>query len=260
MSDGSKEHSFCRREQNLLDLTIDAFGHEFCRSATQRLCSGNKPHNIDEREPFILPLSAQTSEFFVAYLNERVKHLHHSISLRENDGTAALASFIERYVGLVPDFVRAFEDFLSMAGVAGEIARQVVTAKEFLDAPVEVVSSEESLEAHIYQAYLAHRLLEELNDVLNANSHCPVIPVDMTRSNLIVHHIIGEPFANQIDGAIQLLNDKLVSAIKDEVVQRKLEDYASKLSNDPVTRYPCLTDASNIRPLFKSQNTRVRLQ
>ena len=82
----------------------------------------------------------------------------------------------------------------------------------------------------------------------------------MTRSNLIVHHIIGEPFANQIDGAIQQLNDKLVSAIKDEVVQRKLEDYASKLSNDPVTRYPCLTDASNIRPLFKSQNTRVRLQ
>ena len=117
----------------------------------------------------MLPLSAQTSEFLVAYLNERVKHLHHSINLRENDGTAALASFIERYVGLVPDFVRAFEDFLSMAGIAGEIARQVVTAKEFLDAPVEVVSSEESLEAHMYQAYLAHRLLEELNDVFNAN-------------------------------------------------------------------------------------------
>ena len=208
----------------------------------------------------MLPLSAQTSEFLVAYLNERVKHLHHSINLRENDGTAALASVIERYVELVPDFIRAFEDFLSMAGIGGEIARQVVTAKEFLDAPVEVVSNEESLEAHMYQAYLAHRLLEELNDVLNACYHCPVIPVDMTRSNLIVHHIIGEPFANQIDGAIQLLNDNLIVAINaDGVMQTKLKSYAGTLSNDPITRYPCLTDSSNIRLLFKSQNSRVRL-
>ena len=208
----------------------------------------------------MLALSAQTNGFLVAYLNERVKHLHHSINLPENDGTAALASFIERYVELVPDFIRAFEDFLSMADVAGEIARQVVTAKEFLDAPVELVSSEESLEAHMYQAYLAHRLLEELNDVLNASYHCPVIPVDMTRSNLIVHHIIGEPFANQIDGAIQLLNDKLIVAINaDGVMQTKLKSYAGTLSNDPITRYPCLTDSSNIRLLFKSQNSRVRL-
>ena len=208
----------------------------------------------------MLALSAQTNEFLVAYLNERVKHLHHSINLRENDGTAALASFIERYVELVPEFTQAFEDFLRKANISGEIERQVTTAKEFLDVPVTVVSSEETLEAHMYQAYQAHRLLEELNDVLSANYNCPVIPVDMTRSNLIVHHIIGEPFANQIDGAIQLLNDKLLLAIKnDELVQQKLEAYASKLSNDPIARFPCLTDSSNIRLLFKSQNSRVRL-
>lgn len=208
----------------------------------------------------MLALSPQTNEFLVAYLNERVKHLHHSINLRENDGTAALASFIERYVELVPEFTQAFEDFLRGSNIGGEIERQVTTAKEFLDVPVTVVSSEETLEAHMYQAYLAHRLLEELNDLLSANYNCSVIPVDMTRSNLIVHHIIGEPFANQIDGAIQLLNDKLLLAIKnDEVVQQKLEIYASKLSNDPITRYPCLSDSSNIRLLFKSQNSRVRL-
>ena len=154
----------------------------------------------------------------------------------------------------------AFEDFLSMADVAGEIARQVVTAKEFLDAPVELVSSEESLEAHMYQAYLAHRLLEELNDVLNASYHCPVIPVDMTRSNLIVHHIIGEPFANQIDGAIQLLNDKLIVAINaDGVMQTKLKSYAGTLSNDPINPLPLPYRLFNIRLLFKSQNSRVRL-
>jgi hypothetical protein len=208
----------------------------------------------------MLPLSDQTSEFLIAYLNERVAHLHHSISLRENDGTIALASFIERYVELVPDFITAFDDFLASAGIGGEIARQIITARDFLDAPVEIISTEEGLEAHMYQAYLAHRLLEELNDVLNAIYNCPVIPVDMTRSNLIVHHIIGEPFANQIDGAIQLLNDKLVKSIaSDKDLQEKLNAYISGLGNDPIMRYPCLTESSNIRLLFKSQNTRVRL-
>ena len=89
----------------------------------------------------------------------------------------------------------------------------------------------------MYQAYLAHRLLEELNDALNAIYNCPVIPVDMTRSNLIVHHIIGEPFANQIDGAIQLLNDKLVKSIaSDKDLQEKLTTYTDGLSSDPIMR------------------------
>jgi hypothetical protein len=211
-------------------------------------------------EGFMPPLSQQTSEFLIDYLNHRVKHLHHSISLRENDGTAALATFIKRYVALVPDFVTAFDDFLSSAKISGEIARQVITARDFLKTPVEIVASEEGLEAQMYQAYLAHRLLEELNDTLKAIYECPIIPVDMTRSNLIVHHIIGEPFANQIDGAIQLLNDKLIDSInKDSSVQRKLQTYGKNLSSDPMMRYPCLTDSSNIRLLFKSQNTRVRL-
>ena len=53
----------------------------------------------------MLAFSAHTSEFVAAYFNERVANLHHSISLREDDGTAALASFIEHYVELAPDFI-----------------------------------------------------------------------------------------------------------------------------------------------------------
>ena len=206
------------------------------------------------------PLSNQNSEFLIAYLNERVQHLHESIRLRESDGTAALASFIKKYIELVPDLITAFEDFIAHAGVNGEIARQLTTAKEFLDVPMDIMTAEEGLEANMYQAYLAHRLLEELNDTLNAQYNCPVIPVNMTRSNLIVHHIIGEPFANQIDSAIQLLNDKLLASLKkNQSLSRKLQDYTSALGNDPSDRFPCLTESSNIRLLFKSQNSRVRL-
>ena len=206
------------------------------------------------------PLSAQSSEFLVAYLNERVQHLHSSIRLREGDGTAALASFIKKYIDLVPDFLGAFDDFRAAANVNGEIARQLTTAREFLEVPVDIMSAEEGLEASMYQAYLAHRLLEDLNDTLNVHFNCPVITVNMTRSTLIVHHIIGEPFANQIDSAIQLLNDKLLSSIKNNSeLSLKLLEYTSSLGLDPSERFPCLTESSNIRLLFKSQNSRVRL-
>ena len=185
------------------------------------------------------PLSNQSSEFLIAFLNERVKHLHDSIRLRESDGTAALASFIKKYINLVPDLITAFEDFIACAGVNGEIARQLTTAKEFLDVPMDIMSAEEGLEANMYQAYLAHRLLEELNDTLSVQFNCPVIPVNMTRSNLIVHHIIGEPFANQIDSAIQLLNDKLLASIKkNQGLRARLQEYTSALGKDPSTAFP----------------------
>ena len=148
---------------------------------------------------------------------------------------------------------------MSAADISGEIDQQVKTAREFLDVPLEIFSIEERLEANMYKAYLAHRVLEELNDVLKISYSYPIIPIDMTRSNLIVHHIIGEPFANQIDGAIQLLNEKLISAIaRDASLERKISSYLATLGNDPVTRYPCLTESSNIRLLFNSQNSRMR--
>ncbi len=206
------------------------------------------------------PLSNQSSEFLIAYLNERVQHLHESIRLRESDGTAALASFIKKYIDLVPDLISAFEDFIAHAGINGGIGRQVTTAKGFRDVAMDIMSAEEGREENMYQAYLAHRLIEELNDVLSVNYNCPVIPVNMTRSNLIVHHIIGEPFANQIDGAIQLLNDKLLASIaRNKTLSVKLFEYSSALGKDPTEQFPCLTESSNIRLLFKSQNSRVRL-
>ena len=207
-----------------------------------------------------MPGSHSTSAVLLSYLDGRIGSMHSSISLREDDGTAALADFIERYVALVPDFITAFEDFLKSTGISGELARQIATAKEFLETPADIISTEDGLEANMYQAYLAHRLLEEVNELLRSHFNCPVIPVDMTRSNLVVHHIIGEPFANQMDSAILLLLDKLITAIEsDKSLRAKLFVYTSQSGNDLTEQYPCLTESSNIRLLFKSQNSRVRL-
>jgi hypothetical protein len=54
-----------------------------------------------------------------------------------------------------------------------------------------------------------------------------------------------------------MLNVKLIESINnDSGMQKKLEAYSNNLSSDPLIHYPCLTDSSNIRLLFNSQNTK----
>ena len=83
---------------------------------------------------------AHSSEPLAASLNERIGHLHQAIRSREGDGATALATFIERYVALVPEFIEVFEDFLASAGISGEIKRQIVTAQEFLQGTIRLRS------------------------------------------------------------------------------------------------------------------------
>lgn len=204
----------------------------------------------------MLASSGKTSERNVTCINMRVASLHHSICWRQEDGTAVIASFTARYVALAADFIATFEAFLSAANIGGKIARQVVTARAFLDLPLQVAYKEQALEEKMYQSYLAHRLLDKLNDALKAGYGCPIIFLDMTRSNLIMRHIIGEPFANKLDHAIDLLNDNLVVALqKDPGLKAKLSPYLADLTAGLANRYPCPTKSSNMHVLFKNQNS-----
>ncbi len=52
------------------------------------------------------------------------------------------------------------------------------------------------------EAYLAHRLVEELNDRYIACFAEPLLTLDTTRANLLAHQLIGESFANQLDALL----------------------------------------------------------
>ena len=208
----------------------------------------------------MLALSEQISGLLATRLKERSTHLHHSIRVSDRNSCAALASFIARYVALAPDFVAAFETFLSAADIDGVMAQQIATAREFLDTPIRSTSSEQQLEAEMYQAYLAHRVMDELNDVLKASYGCPIMPLDMFRSNLIIHHIIGEPFANHLDQVIELLSGKLISALPNEPsIGFKIKSYLAGSRTGPATRLPCLTESSSIRLVMNDLNSQIRL-
>ena len=206
-----------------------------------------------------MPLSHQANEFLSRFLGQRFNHLHRAIMVQGKNGpdaAAGLALFIERYVGLALDIVATLNNVTNSIGINGEMAKQGAMAQQFVDIPVTIVSRQQGLESQMYQAYLACRLVEELNDVIHTHFSSPIISADITKSNLIVHHIIGEPFANQLDAAIQSLSDRLVRAIEtDSVLQSELRVYCSSVNKQGMPNYPCLAEACHIYLVFNTEKS-----
>ncbi|MGB2053978.1 MAG: hypothetical protein ACPH58_04900 [Porticoccaceae bacterium] len=201
-----------------------------------------------------MPLSHQANEFLSRFLGQRSDHLHHSIMVQGQDVPESLTLFIERYVGLAADIVATLNNVIHRIGIGGEMAQQAATAQQFLDIPLTIVSRQQELESQMYQAYLAGRFVEELNDVVETQCGNPVISVDITKSNLLVHHIIGEPFANQLDAAIQSLGDRLARSIEtDSMLRKKLRAYCNSLNSEEIPSYSCLAETCHIHLVFNSK-------
>lgn len=110
------------------------------------------------------------------------------------------------------------------SGVSDYFDPILTTIEEFFVHPPEPLRGYDGLFASMTQTYLAHRLIEEINDRFISFCGSTLLPMDMTRSNLIIHHLIGEPLANQLDEILQLIADHL-------------EQHAHLLSGSSILRY-----------------------
>ena len=111
----------------------------------------------------------------------------------------------------------------------------------------------EGLEGLLDEAYLAHRLVEEVNDRYIAHFDQPLIPLDTTRANLIAHQLIGEPFANQLDEAVHhALAGMLDDASFDQPsVQAYRERLAAPDTASAWQRWPCLSQQLGVELQLK---------
>jgi len=99
------------------------------------------------------------------------------------------------------------------------------------------------LDCLLDEAYLAHRLVEEVNDLYIRHFQQPLIPFDTTLANLIAHQLIGETFANQLDEVVhhsvdEMLNDESFAA---ESVEAYREALCSPDTGAAWKRWPCLS-------------------
>lgn len=191
-------------------------------------------------------------------LKARANGLHHAVQLPQENIVPALLNFIIHYIEQVPEFIDAVDAIANECNITDYTEPVISVAKEFFIQPLGLIDGHEGLNALMDESYLAHRLIEEVNDRFMSFYNTPLVPMDMTRSNLIIHHLIGEPFANRLDQAVHLMIDNLQDHELVFVPEACKEDRSQRWASD-LQRWPCLVDNLSVNLLLNGQSLRIMI-
>jgi len=183
------------------------------------------------------------SGLLTRHLAPRLPHLHSAIQLPESDRNAVMTRFVSAYIDQVPDLLDAAHAVAREAGIESQIEPVLKIAEQFFVQPPSLLDGHEGLEGLLDEAYLAHRLVEEVNDLYIKHFQQPLIPLDMTVANVIAHQLGGEAFANQLDEAVHHAVDELLD--DESFALESVEAYRDKLTSPDTgaawKRWPCLS-------------------
>ena len=179
----------------------------------------------------------------VSQLKKQVPHLHSSIALADGDRNMVMTRFVTAYIDLVPDLLDAANDVAREAGIESQIKPVLKIAEHFFLQPPAILAGHDGLDGLLDEAYLAHRLVEEVNDLYIKHFGQPLIPADTTVANVIAHQLIGEDFANQLDEAVYLAVDEMLN--EESFALESVEAYREQLKSPQTEaswkRWPCLS-------------------
>ena len=136
-------------------------------------------------------------------ISEQMGRLHHTIELPEDNACESIIRFVVEYIDHVPDFIEALYKASEEVGIQRFIFPFLDIAEENFLAIVTLNEPLTGLDVLLDKAYFAHRLIEEVNDQFLQKTGSTLIPMNMTWSNLIIHSILGEPFANELDKVVE---------------------------------------------------------
>lgn len=176
-------------------------------------------------------------------LELQLPHLHPAILLPEADAQGALTRFVVAYIEQVPDLLDAAHGVALQAGIEARIKPVLKIAEQFFNAPPALMDGHEGLDGLLDEAYLAHRLVEEVNDLYIAHLGQPLIPVSTTVASVIAHQLIGEVFANQLDEVVHHAIEQMLDqhSFSPESVGAYREQLTESDTEAAWKRWPCLS-------------------
>lgn len=179
----------------------------------------------------------------------QVPNLHHTIKLPSDAPEQALTDFIRQYIEHVPDFLDALTALMKEAEFYEQGRVFITIAEEFFISPPGLVSEHTGLVALLDEAYLSHRLVEEVNDRIQIACGTPLSPMDMNLSNIVVHALLGEEFANQLDLAVHYALEALFNQggpLNSPKCSQYLKDHRDNRWADVLQKWPCLAGDASI--------------
>jgi hypothetical protein len=137
------------------------------------------------------------------HFEHHLAHLRQQLVLPDEQPAMALVAFVERYINYVPEFIDYVMQSSISYGLQDSVAPFMHMAEDFFLAPPQELDGGADLHSLLDKAFLAQRLIEEVNDRYMQLRRTPLLPIDMTRVNIIVHHLIGDAPANRLDGLVR---------------------------------------------------------
>ena len=181
-------------------------------------------------------------------LEQQLPDLRQTLLLPEHVPVSALLGFITSYVDSVPGCLRLVTAVSKRLGFFDYAAPFLHMAEDYFMQPPEELPQDGGLEALLDEAFLAHRLLAEVNDHHIRHLQRPLLPVDMTEANIIVHHLLGDEFATRLEQLVQFTAAQLLD-------REHVWDQARNLPGTGETVAPLVTSANLAQP-----NREIRLR
>lgn len=145
---------------------------------------------------------------------ENALQAHHEqisrlVELEEENTGQQLLDFVSLYIRSVPSLLDDLQKVAAEKKLQHTVQPLVDITLEFFKLSAHDLGKRSGLAALMVKAYLAHRLLEEVNDACLFHTGTAIIPMDMNFTNTIIHTLIGEPFANDMDQLVNVAIKKL---------------------------------------------------
>ena len=154
-------------------------------------------------------------------LEGRLPELHQKLQLPEHEPVTALMTFVTGYVECVPSCLALVTSLSKRLGFFDYAAPFLRMAEDYFLQPPDPLPQDGGLEALLDEAFLTHRLLEEVNDHHIRHLQRPLLPLDMTEANIIVHHLLGDEFATRLEELVQFTAAQLLDK---EYIWQKVRD------------------------------------
>ncbi|RRJ82571.1 hypothetical protein [Aestuariirhabdus litorea] len=144
----------------------------------------------------------EANHYLQSHLASLKNGLHPLLGLDHKTANEHLLEFCTRYINYVPNFIEVMEQGAKRSRIESVILPFVDIAKEYFLNPSPAIAGHQGLIGLMDEAYLCHRLFEEVNDMVWNRGGYPMLPLDTSQANVIAHAIVGEPFANELDALV----------------------------------------------------------
>ncbi len=182
------------------------------------------------------------------HLQLHIKTLPNRLKIEPDNELQSLTNFLKEYINHVPDFLQSLKEAAQRSGIEVHVFPFLKVAEEYFISPPTLPNDHIGVMALMDEAYLAHRLFEEVNDRYISRVGLPLIPWDMTLANVVAHQLVGEELANKLDKLVHKTVNKMMSA-ESEYESDSFKQYVKEEQGNLTNiwqDWPCMSKASGI--------------